>query len=213
MLADGDSQLAPISELCPDSFNGVFDAECDNWSVQQAADLLPSLGQRGRRAPVVVRLHYETLAAPHLREAFMILCRRLPRTARRYLLFEVLNIPLGLPQGGVRELLAPLRPFCLGLIARLPFDAIFAEHLVLSGVIGLSLDAEEAEATELTRHETLHMLVEAARAHRMRSLLVNAGSVRLCQHAHKAGFDQLSGPGFMPPVRQAGRAFSLQRGT
>jgi hypothetical protein len=103
--------------------------------------------------------------------------------------------------------MAYVKPFCLALVARLPHDAIFAEHLLSTGIRGLSLDLGELDPEGPATREILHMLVDAARAQRMRSLAVSATAVRACHHAVKAGVDQLNGDAFMPAVRQPGRVF------
>ena len=121
-------------------------------------------------------------------------------------------MPPGLPQSRVRELMAYLKPFCLALVARLPHDAIFAEHLVSTGVRGLSLDLGELDPEGPATRDIIHMLVESARAQRMRSLAVSATAVRACHLAVKAGVDQLNGDAFMLPVRQPGRVFRAGKG-
>jgi hypothetical protein len=209
------AKLRPLASLCPESLNGVFDAETDNWSIQQAASLLPGRGggrgTGGRAAMLLVPVRYETLAAMRFREPFLTLCRQLPRSSGRRLLFELLDLPPGLPQSRVRELMAYLKPFCLGMVARLPHDVIYAEHLVSSGIVGLSADLGGLDPEASATRETLHMLAEAARAQRMRSLLVAASSVRLCHHALRAGIDQLNGDAFMPMTAQAGRSILAGR--
>jgi hypothetical protein len=200
-----------LASLCPASLNGVFDAETDNWSIQQAASLLRERGEGGRVAMLIVSVRYETLAAMRFREPFLTLCRQLPRGSGRRLLLELLDLPPGLPQSRVRELMAYVKPFCLGTVARLPHDAIYAEHLAGCGVVGLSADLGGLDPEAPATRETLSMLAEAARAQRMRSLLVAAASVRLCHQALRAGIDQLNGDAFMPMTTQAGHAILAGR--
>jgi hypothetical protein len=211
-LGGGDSTPRPVSTLCPTSFNGVFDAEIDGWAVQEAASILAAVPvSRGRGAPLIIPVRYETLAADRFREGFLGQCRHLPSRSRRRLLIEVLGLPPTLPQADTRELLAGLRPHVLGLLARLPHDAVYAEHLVNTGILGLSLDLGRLDPDAITTQEIIHMLVDAARDQRMRSFLVGAASVRLCHHAHKTGVDYLNGDGFMPSARQPGRVFLAHR--
>ena len=201
----------PLSALCPASLNGIFDAEADNWSIQQVGRLLSAPGARRQRASIIVPVHYETLATMRLREPFLLLCRQLPPASTRHLVLEILGLPSGMPQSRVRELMSYLRPFCLTLVARLPHDVLYAEHLANSGITGLSLRPDRLDPEAPAAAETLHMLVDAARAQRMRSLLVDARSVHLCHAALRAGVDQLNGEAFMPAVRQPGRAILVNR--
>ena len=206
----GDSRR-PVSTLCPRSLNGIFDAEADNWSIQQLGRLLLAPGAARQRACIIVPVHYETLAAMRLREPFLLTCRQLPRTSIRQLVLEILGLPPGMPQSRVRELMAYVRPFCLTIVARLPHDVLYAEHLANSGITGLSLRLDRPDPEASATADILHMLVDTARAQRMRSLLVDARSVQLCHAALRAGVDQLNGEAFMPAVRQPGRAILVGR--
>lgn len=201
----------PATSLCPASFNGIFEAEVDGWAVEQAAEILREPAGRGRRAVIIVPVSYETLASDRLRKAFLGHCRQLPEGARRRLILEVADIPPSLPQPHVRELARELRPSALTLLARLPPDAILAEHLAHTGITGLSLDLERMDPEARATREMVHMLAEAARGQRMRSMLLGAHAVAMCQHALRAGVDYVSGDALMAATRQPGRVLLAQR--
>jgi hypothetical protein len=115
-----------------------------------------------------------------------------------------------LPQGRVRELMGYLQPFCLTIAARLAPGALFVEHLANTGIKGLSLAVDGCDPASPNTTETLARLVAGAKVLGLRTLIVGARSVPLCQVAFKAGIDHVAGSGFMPPVRQPGRVLSLR---
>lgn len=211
MIMEADGRITRLDELCGASLHGVFDAECDNWSVQQVGRILDARCSGRRHAPVLVSIHYETLAAMRLREPFLILCRQLPRISSRLLLFEIIDLPPGLPQARVRDLAAYLQPFCLTMVARLRPDAIVADHLHHSGIRAVSLRGRDLDPDRPESLQRLAMLADVGRAMTLRSLLIDVPSSRLAHLALRAGIAHLNGDGFMPPVAQPGRVFSLPR--
>ena len=138
-------------------------------------------------------------------------CRRLPRQSAGRLIFEVLDLPLGLPQARVRELMAYLRPFCLAIVARLPAPAPDLGHLATCGIGGLSLSAGSLPADDRAMATALATLAGSTKTIGLRSCVVEASSARFCRAALAAGIDHLCGDALMPPLAQPGRAFSVAR--
>ncbi|HEX2527187.1 MAG TPA: hypothetical protein VHL31_12940 [Geminicoccus sp.] len=186
----------------PGTVNGVFDAEMDGWAVETACSALPDTVARGRKALLVVPVHYETLASIALRDPFCLACRKLPKASARRLLFEVHDLPGGLVQARVRELMAYLRPFCVGILVRL--DGAYTDHLAGTGIVGVSMvdpSPDDPSQAALAREFAL-----SARLHGLRSYLFEAISPATCQRAARAGIDYLAGSGFMPSLHRPGPA-------
>jgi len=177
----------------------------DLWSIEVAAAALPATAARGRKALLIVPIRYETLASIRLREPFCRACRRLPRSSAHRLLFEVGNLPPDIVQSRVRELMAYLRPFCLGILAELAEPQV--AHLTGAGIVGVAMD-DLRQALELAG---------LAHRHGLRSFLTGLRSAAECREAAQAGVDYLAGsfapslprPG--PVVRLAGSARPLPR--
>ncbi len=185
-------------------------AQLDEWSLKQAA--LVVRGSPGRRAPgLVVDVSYPTLATMRWREPFMQQCRRLPRQSAGRLIFQVHDLPPGLPQARVRELMAYLRPFCLVIAVRLPATAADVAHLAASGIGGVSVAEGSLPTDERGLAMALTTLAGSARAIGLRSGLAEASSARICRAALAAGIDHLSGDEMMPTLAQPGRALRISR--
>jgi len=203
----------PAETLCPDSVNGVFDAELDKWTIRQAGAALETTSHKHTRRPagLLLPLHFETLASMRLRQPFLAECRRLPETAGQRLVLEVHGLPPALVQSRVRELMGYIRPFCAHIVVRLMADAIHAAHLESTGVDGISLDAAPLAAEAEATHRTLAELTATARSAGMRGLILNARDLAIGQSALKVGADYISGDAFMRPLHSPGEAVSLAR--
>lgn len=185
----------------PASASEMFDMEVDHWAVETAAAALPATAARGRKALLVVPVHYATLAAIRLREPYCRACRQLPRNSARRLLFEVQDLPAGIVQARLRELMAYLRPFCAGILMRLPLPD--AGHLAETGIAGVTLlDPDGSHGPDFAA---------SARRYGLRSFLFGVSSPAACQRALRSGIDYLAGDGFMPALSRPGPA--VLRGT
>lgn len=191
-LPDGPIELGALH---PGTLNGVFDAEADLWALDQAAATLPRLSGPGRKALLIVPIAYETLASMRLREPFLLAYRRLPDLSSRRLLVEVQGIPPALVQARVRELMAYLRPLCLGILVTVPDGTYALDHLDDAGIAGVGLlDHAGLDVTAPA------LLATAARRHGMRTFLFDCRSTATCQQAARLPLDYLAGDGFMPAM-------------
>jgi hypothetical protein len=202
VVSEAGASFCSLDRHHPGTVNGVFDAEMDGWAVDTACATLPDTASRGRKALLVIPVHYETLASIALREPFCLACRRLPRSSSRRLLFEVHDLPGGLVQARVRELMAYPRPFCAGILVRL--NGAYTDHLAGTGILGVTMTDP---APEDMHHQALpREFALSARLHGLRSYLFDAVSPASCQRAMHAGIDYLAGTGFMQPLHRPGPA-------
>lgn len=222
---DGTSAAAPVPEPVAPRFSPVLHlrkrlvsayrltstnpaAADDLWAIAMANACLRETA--GARAPaLIVPVHYATLAEMRAREAYLGQCRQLPGDSRRRLVQEVLDLPVGLPQARVRELLAYLRPISLALVVRLPAPASDLAQLALTGARGVSLAAPAAGETDPS---SLGVLAGRARIAGLRSLLVDILDLERCRLAVRAGFDHLAGEALLPSLPHPGRAFMVAGG-
>jgi len=201
-------ELAATS-LCPERVSGVFDAELDAWSVSRLVDLGTAWRERAGRSLLVLPVHYETLAQRRLREPLLLQARRLARPSERFLLFELLELPPGVPQGWLHELLMYLKPFCHGFAVRLYPEMLTTEPLTKCGVEFLSLSAAAIEERE-DGFEIIDRWAGLAREVRMRSALLDISRRETVAAAKAAGVDYAAGrviaPGLTDPLPRGLRA-------
>ena len=197
----------PAETVCEERINGVFDAELDGWILRRAGEALRAL--RGRlRAFVVLPIHYETLAARRLRDPYLQHCRALPAHSGRHLVFELLDLPPGMPQASLRELTAYLRPFAFTLAARIEPELLTTEHLEGCEIRFLTADwygermAEDSGARErvqLWDHESLARFAVLGREARMRTAMLDIEEASALQAVAAVGIDYGGGPLIAPP--------------
>jgi hypothetical protein len=75
---------------------------------------------RGERFLLNMPVSYEMLSAPVARMEFVSACRELPCTLRPYLAFEIGNLPVGVPQSRLLDLVSAIRCFCGMVFAKVP---------------------------------------------------------------------------------------------
>lgn len=106
----------------PASLWGIIEA-FDRAALNAAVRGLKAMAVTGRRAVVVVPVHYETLAGSRSREALLEPARMLPAEVRRMLAFELDDVPVGTPRARLQEIVGMLRPCARSIMARIPLDA------------------------------------------------------------------------------------------
>ena len=209
VLGSGDI-LTPFRLARPADVDDASAAELDQWSLKEA---LRALTPPPARAAIglVIQVHYPTVAAMRWREGYIRLCRQLPPDSGRRLIFEVLELPAWLPQARVRELMAYLRPFCGAIIVRLRTPSTSVEHLVATGIRGLSLAGTSAETDPSAPPTDIRRLADLARSRAMRSLVAELDAPSGARTAMAAGIDYIGGDALMPPLRQPQRPLLLGR--
>ena len=176
--------LAPFQLARSSDTDDAAAAELDRWSLKQASLALTPPSPRAA-VGLVVQLHYTTLAAMRWREEYIRLCRQLPPNSGRRLIFEVLELPAWLPQSRVRELMAYLRPFCGAIVVRLRTTSMHVEHLVGTGIRGLSLAGASPATDPNTPPASIKGLGELASIHAMRSLVVELELAERSPHGNR----------------------------
>ncbi|MEZ5824185.1 MAG: hypothetical protein R3C97_05460 [Geminicoccaceae bacterium] len=207
-----DGIIVPVDVICPNSVNGVFDAEVDKWAVAQVMPAIKEAASLDERPIIVVPLHFETLSTMRFRDPFIELCRTLPDASDEILYFEIIGIPLSMPQSRVRELMAYIKPFCREIVARLETGSIVGDHVESCGIGILSLDIGSVDPEAESTRVGLEKFAELAKHLAMTPLLVNAWSVSLSHVAYKAGVSLLNGDAFMPAIGKPGKVVDLGAG-
>lgn len=204
----GDNAPTPFRLARSSDVDEISAVELDQWCLKQVA---PALMPAPARAAVglVVQIHFPTLAAMRWREEYARLCRRLPSDSARRLIFEMVELPAWLPQSRVRELMAYVRPFCGAIVIRLQTASMSVEHLVATGISGLSFASAPAATDTLASAASLRIFSNLARSHALRSLVVELDSPSGARAAMAAGIDYVSGDTLIPPLRRPERPFLL----
>jgi hypothetical protein len=166
---------------------------------------------RGERFVLHLRVPFQTLAYAASRMEFVSACRGLSHELRSSLFFEIAELPIGVPQSRLGDLVATMRPFGRGVTAevalRSPTLAIY-QGIGLHA-IGLDLSAPQDSLT-LTEIERLGA---SARRLGLLAYLNEVPSGALVAFARDAGIRWMSGPaiaGAMDKPRPMNRLYTNQ---
>ena len=147
----------------------------------------------GRKYLLSLPISYDLLGSPVSRMEVASLCRNLPSAMRPYLQFEIGEMPYGVPQSRLSELVGSLRPFCRGVTAYLP--AHIPSYAAYQGAglsaIGLSLSAGIAANTDMGSE--VFKLASAAQRLHLKSFVLDVPNCDMLLSAHRLKVNALSG--------------------
>ena len=162
--------------------------------IQHAATALERHLNSGDRFLVFATVPFDVLSSPIGRMEIASLCRGLSSHLRPYLVFEIDDLPCGVPQSRLFDLVGVLRPFCRAVAGQLP--ARISSYGIYQGAglkaIGLSLTAGGAAATEMNS-EVFKLATAAKRLHIL-SFVSDAGTQDAVSGARSQGVNYISGP-------------------
>lgn len=106
-----------------------------------AAELLREHGERGGRLTLHVPITYSTAAARRTRESALLATAPYHELMRQTVLLEIVDLDPGVPPSRLVETVALLKPFCLGVLARVKPTRKALEMVKGCGLQGVVLDA------------------------------------------------------------------------
>ncbi|HEY8948675.1 MAG TPA: hypothetical protein VIM56_07300 [Rhizomicrobium sp.] len=167
-----------------------------------ATNALASHLSVGERFLLSFPIPYELLGSPVVRMEVASFCRTLSSALRSYLLFEISDLPYGVPQSRLSELVGSLRAFCRGVSAILParipsYSAYQGSNLF---AIGLSLAPHHTGTTEM-ESEIFKLNAAAKRLH-MKSIVLDAPTLDIVLAARDNGTSLISSPLIGLPVQE-----------
>jgi hypothetical protein len=198
--AYGCEQLSPPPTLTPDT-PSVRAGEAMRQSqatLYRAAVSLEEHLTRGERFLLNVPISYETLSAPIARMEFISACRQLPCELRPYLVFEISNMPVGVPHSRLIDMVGTLKPFSRGVMAQVPVHAPQQSAYEGSGLIGLGFSLP-AVPTAFPALDTERLCAVTKRLG-ISTFLYNVVTPDVLQWAIKSGVHWLSGPIISAPL-------------
>jgi hypothetical protein len=164
--------------------------------------------RRGERFVLALPVSYEVLLNPLSRMAFLSRCRALPADMRPYLAYTIKDLPPGIPQPRVADLVSILHAFCGAVLVRAPrrvkFDVFRA-----SGVkaLGLSLGGMHPDDYQVE----LGNLAAEARRSGLIAFAEHVDSEEALRVALDRGVRWLSGTAVAPATSEPGPLKSLPR--
>jgi len=162
--------------------------------IVDAAEVLVNHLEAGVGFLMWIPIAFDVLTSPVGRMEIAGVCRSLPSDLRPYLIFEVSDLPLGVPQSRLSELAGSLRPFCGGVAAHLP--AQMPNYGAYQGAglhaKGLSFSASGARGTDMVSE--LFKLGLAAKKQPIKSFVFDVPHHDLLQLLRELGIGHASSP-------------------
>jgi hypothetical protein len=168
--------------------------------VRHATQSLADNLKIGQRFLMTIPISFELLSSPVARMELASVCRNLSSALRPYLVFEIGDLPYGVPQSRISELAGSLRPFCRGVAVQ--FSAHIPGYSAYQGAglhaIGLSLAPGHVGIGEAD-DEVFKLCVAAKRLH-VRTFVLDVPSLQTLRTVHGLGVHALSSPAIGPPL-------------
>ncbi|HMH64971.1 MAG TPA: hypothetical protein VK515_05270, partial [Rhizomicrobium sp.] len=183
---------AEMSERLGSLTQFKLDLCCALACIRNAARILSERLAAGERFLVWIPVSYEMISAPASRVEISALCRSLSAELRPYLIFEICDLPHGVPQSRMSELAGALRPFCRSVMAQLPPRSASYGAYQGAGLHAIGLSFAASTGAEMIS-EIFKLGVAAQRQHMM-SFVLDIPNEELLRSAHQRGITLLSGP-------------------
>jgi EAL domain-containing protein (putative c-di-GMP-specific phosphodiesterase class I) len=166
--------------------------------VRHAARTLTESVKTGQRFLMSIPISYDLLGSPVARMEVSSICRGLSSELRPYLVFEIAELPCGVPQFRLSELVGSLKPFCRGVSAILRSDVAGCSGYQGTGLyaIGQSFAPAVPDTTEIGCKEfesSVLCLSAAAKKLHLRSCVLDVPNLAAVRCARDAGVNSLSG--------------------
>lgn len=176
-------------------------------ALDRSAAALEKGAARGERFLVHLRVSFETLTSPAARMEFVSACRALSHELRPYLVFEIGELPVGVPQSRLSELVTTVRAFGRAVTAEaaLRNPTLTMYQGIGLQAIGLNLARQQ---DSLTRIE-IERLAASAKRFGMLAFLSEIPNAALVEFARSQGVQWLSGPAIARARPEPGPMFRL----
>lgn len=176
--------------------------ELDCLIVGRAITALDRLLHVGDMAQMLVPVNFNSLNNRAAREKYLALCRDIPRSYKRFLLFEIHGAPHGTPISRLVEIALALRPYCRGVLVELPAGGRQLPELAAVRLFGVSVDAKSLPRSAGEATTALTRLVSTAAALNLKVFVHGADTLGLVEAAQKARADFVDGRAVALPMAE-----------
>jgi len=146
----------------------------------------------GERFMMWLPLPYDVLTSAIGRMEIAGICRGLSSDLRPYLIFEIVDLPEGVPQSRLSELAGSLRPFCRIVAAQLPVRTANYSAFLGAGLQGIGISVAGCTAAEIGND--IMRLSHAVKKQQVMTFVLGVPRVEILQAARALGIHLLSGP-------------------
>lgn len=147
----------------------------------------------GLQSYLTLPIHFESLATTQRRLELMATLRQVPQEVAKCITYEIVDLPVGAPQGRIMDLVSPLQSLGRAVAARLPIGTESVRNLSNTGIQAVGLNLEATHSAEFRLFKELDRFSALAKRHGLMTYVVGIRSVSLVSAALGAGFTYVSG--------------------
>jgi hypothetical protein len=191
------SSLSSVDEMLAVLF------ELDCLILGHAASGLHELVGRGGRTQLIVPVNFNSISLGTRRKRYLNLCADIPSAYRRFLLFEIRDIPPGTPAERVLDLIVPLNRYAHGTVIEASVSsAIDLVDGAGSAIVGVVTRADQFSGTVADVGARLKRHMADLKARNQRVFLHGVNTPELVREAIAAGIDWIDGSCVAEPARE-----------
>ena len=153
---------------------------------------------RKSSALLIAAVDFQTLTSKDPREKFMDLCRRVPSSSRKFILFEICNLAGYAPWPEANRVWQELQPYCLSIIVRLPLANPVMDGIETPKLYAFSTDLGHLDGKGAAGRADIAAFVGAAEAKGLRTLAHGVNRASVGKWALSAGVAYMSGEAIAP---------------
>jgi hypothetical protein len=186
--------MACSSHAAPEGLDvrAKFELALSLSRINEGARRLTAHLAQGVRFMMWLPLPFDVLSSAVGRMEIAGACRNLCAELRPYLIFEITDLPHGVPQSRLTELAGSLRPFCRIVAAQMPIGTINYSAYLGAGLNAVGLSAIGGAAAEMGAE--ILRLSHAVRKQQIMTFVLDLPSRELLQASRALGVHLLSSP-------------------
>jgi hypothetical protein len=180
-------------QVLPDPQDEHSVVDLDMVVLAKVVTDLRGMVELGVKALLSLPVHIETLTTLRHRMAYTALCRKHLAPHADRIIFELVELPEGVPQSRLIDLVTVLRPFSRAVIARFPLERQNFAFFHLAGLHAVGADIYHCGIKEDVLMEKLDAFVDHASREGLKTYVHGLHSISLTTAAVTSGFDYIDG--------------------
>lgn len=184
---------ADRSQLIPEELTAI-----DLAAASHGLETLTYLFQRQSRFILHLPVSYETLASSRARPRYLDAIKSFAPELRRYIAFELHDLPSGVPQSRLSTLVTMLSPFGRGVIAFVRAQRVGVVSLQGCGLLGMAVELESPSLPEAELFVRIGTFRERAHLAGDQLIAYGVNSRSLVMAAWSMGLSHVSGDAIAP---------------
>jgi hypothetical protein len=173
----------------------------DILALEHTLDIVPALLARDAQFLTLLSVHYDTLAAPKARQAYLEASERIATDIKRYMLVEIYGAPPSVPASRHTEFVAGLHAHFGNVLIR---ASLHGEHFQrgagMSQFDGFTVGIHGEPGGLESLHWALHRFAHQAQSYHGTSCALEIDTPGALRAAIDAGFTYVDGPAVLAPV-------------